>query len=91
MGMVAAANMAVAMGRCDATLATRIRAVLERAGLPVQLSGYEPDAVLRAMGHDKKRSGKTLRFILPQAIGDVIIVDDPGGDTVRAALSTVLM
>ena len=90
-GMVAAANMAVAMGRCDATLATRIRAVLERAGLPVQLSGYEPDAVLRAMGHDKKRSGKTLRFILPQAIGDVIIVDDPGGDTVRAALSTVLM
>ncbi len=90
-GTVAAANMAVALGRCEATLAARIRAVLERAGLPVQLAGYDPDAVLRAMGHDKKRSGKTLRFILPQAIGDVVMVDDPGGDTVRAALSTVLM
>jgi 3-dehydroquinate synthetase len=31
---------------------------------------------MAAMRHDKKRRGKRLRWILPTAIGEVIIVDD---------------
>jgi 3-dehydroquinate synthetase len=42
------------------------------------------------MFQDKKRRGKMLRFIIPQKIGDVTIIDDPGKQFVRDALASVL-
>lgn len=89
-GMVAATHMAAAIGRCDPALVGRVRTVLERVGLPVSVSGYDLEAVLEAMGHDKKRAGKTLRFIIPQALGDVVIIDNPGMNYVADALTQVL-
>jgi 3-dehydroquinate synthetase len=68
----------------------RVRNVLERVGLPVRLAGYDLEAVIEAMGHDKKRAGKTLRFIIPQAVGDVVIIDNPGMNYVADALQQVL-
>jgi 3-dehydroquinate synthetase len=47
--------------------------------------------VLAAMRHDKKRAGKKLRFIVPQALGDVIVIDDPGEDVVRRAVERVVL
>jgi shikimate kinase / 3-dehydroquinate synthase len=89
-GMVAATHMAAAIGRCDASLVDRVRNVLERVGLPVRLPGYDLEAVLEAMGHDKKRAGKTLRFVIPQALGDVAVIDNPGMSYVVDALEQVL-
>ena len=89
-GMVAATHMAAAIGRCDPSLVGRVRTVLERVGLPVQLPGYDLEAVVEAMGHDKKRAGKTLRFIIPQGVGDVVIIDNPGMAYVVDALAQVL-
>lgn len=89
-GTVAAARMAVALERCDRSTADRIEDCLERLGLPTSASGLDLDEVYAMMFQDKKRQGKTLRFIIPQSIGDVVIVDDPGGDFVRAALASVL-
>jgi shikimate kinase / 3-dehydroquinate synthase len=91
LGLVASANMAVELGRCPEELATRIRNLVDRVGLPTQWSGLDPDAVHAAMAHDKKRSGKTVRFIIPQALGDVVIIDDPGREVVRRALDTILV
>ena len=90
LGLVASANMAVELGRCAPELATRIRNLVERVGLPVQWSGLDPEAVHAAMSFDKKRSGKTVRFIIPQALGDVVMIDDPGREIVRRALDTIL-
>lgn len=90
-GMVAAAEMAANLGRCDPQLVVRIRNLLDRLGLPTSICGYDVDAVRAAMGQDKKRQGKTLRFIIPQALGDVVIIDDPGEKYVRAALETILL
>ena len=90
-GTVAAANMAAALGRCDPALAARIAHLLERLGLPIQVEGYDLDAVYAAMAHDKKRSGKTLRFVIPQALGDCVVIDDPGATVVYAALRTVVV
>jgi 3-dehydroquinate synthetase len=90
-GMVAAAEMAASLGRCDPQLVARIRNLLDRLGLPTFISGYDVDAVRAAMGQDKKRQGKTLRFIIPQALGDVVIIDDPGETYVRGALEKVLL
>lgn len=90
-GLVAAANMAVELGRCDPLLAGRIRGLLDRLGLPVAAPGYDVDAVLAAMGHDKKRAGKRLRFVIPQALGDVQVIDDPGADVVRRAVQSIVL
>jgi len=92
-GTVAAARMAVALGRCEASLAERITKLIDRLGLPTQLPAaeYDLDAVLAAMGHDKKRAGKTLRFVIPQALGDVVLIDDPGIEFVRNALRSVFV
>ncbi len=89
-GTVAAARMAVALNLCDAHTASRIESCLERLGLPTSASGLDLDDVYAMMFQDKKRKGKMLRFIIPQAIGDVVIIDDPGAEFVRAALASVL-
>jgi 3-dehydroquinate synthase len=90
LGMVAATHMAAALSRCAPALADRIQRVIDRHGLPVELHGYQSDDILAAMGHDKKRAGKTLRFIIPQAIGDVVVIDDPGTTHVHNALRQIL-
>jgi 3-dehydroquinate synthetase len=64
--------------------------LLIRLGLPVSVSGYSLDEVHATMFFDKKRQGKTLRFILPTRLGDVKIVNDPGEEYVRRALAVVL-
>jgi 3-dehydroquinate synthase len=90
-GLVAASHMAAELGRCEPQLAERITALIDRLGLPVAARGYDVDAVLAAMRHDKKRAGKKLRFIVPQALGDVIVIDDPGEDVVRRAVERVVL
>ncbi len=90
LGLVASAHMAASLGRCTARLATRIEALVDRMGLPTSVSGYDVDAVMAAMLHDKKRSGKLLRFVIPQDLGDVVVIDNPGDAYVREALERIL-
>jgi shikimate kinase/3-dehydroquinate synthase len=90
-GSVAAANLAVSIGRCDAGLAKRITSLLARIGLPTRAPGYDVDAVMGAMSHDKKRAGKRLRFVIPQALGDVVVIDDPGEEVVRQAIASIVL
>ena len=65
--------------------------ITRRLGLPTRARGYDIDAVLHAMGHDKKRAGKRLRFVIPQALGDVVVIDDPGEEVVRRAIGSVVL
>lgn len=91
-GMVVAARIAEVTGRAEAGLADRISAALEALGLPVVCPpspGGAPlpaDAIIAAMRYDKKRRGKRLRWILPLAIGDVVIADDVPDAVVRQVL-----
>ncbi|HBP22627.1 MAG TPA: 3-dehydroquinate synthase, partial [Planctomycetes bacterium] len=62
-------------------------AALEALGLPTRLS-FEVAAARRAMASDKKKRGKTLRFVIPTAVGAVELIDDPG-ESVDAALARV--
>lgn len=90
-GLVAAAHLAADLDYCAPALAERITHLIERLGLPTAVEGYAGDAVYAAMGHDKKRSGKILRFIVPRALGDVTIIDDPGEPAIRRALAKVVL
>jgi 3-dehydroquinate synthetase len=75
-GLVAAARLSARMGTCDDDLAPRIEQLLRRLGLPATYHGHTPQQVWQAMATDKKRRGKTLRFVLPRAVGDVFVTGD---------------
>ncbi len=88
LGTIAAAELSAALGACDAALPARIRAAVERLGLPAR-HAFDPQAALAAMGTDKKRRGRLLRFILIRRIGDVFLADDAPEDEVVKALGKI--
>jgi 3-dehydroquinate synthase len=81
-GMVAAFRLACTLGLCDPAVESRLHKILKMWGLPLRwgppdLAG--DDAIVQvweAMAADKKRQDGQLRFVLPQGIGRVRIVDD---------------
>ena len=86
LGMLAAGEIACAMGLWTAQEQARQRALISAAGLPLQMPALESSAVLACLQGDKKvREGK-VRFVLPTAIGTVVIRDDVTGEQVLAAL-----
>jgi shikimate kinase / 3-dehydroquinate synthase len=85
-GMVAAARLAAELGRADRLLAVRIEALLAAWGLPVHCPRFDVDAIWAAMAHDKKRRGRSLRWILPHRLGEVEIADDVPPQAVRSVL-----
>lgn len=85
-GLVCAARLAANLGHCSAETARQITALVEQVELPSQPPDFAPDAVWSAMGTDKKRQGKTIRFILPRAIGDVDIFGDVPASAVKEVL-----
>ena len=87
-GIVAAAVLSEQIGACSAGLAGQIAEMLGRLGLPTRYP-FEPDAVIAAMAADKKRRGRTLRFIAIERIGKVAVVEDVPEDAVRAALAAI--
>ncbi len=85
-GMVAAALVAVEMGRAEPSFGDRLRTVLAAWGLPVEILSYRMDQIWEAMAHDKKRQGRGLRWVLPRAVGEVEIAEDVLPDTVGSVL-----
>jgi len=88
-GMVAAARIAVKLGRADPSLPDRIEAALAAWNLPTRCPPFDADAIQNAMAHDKKRHGQTLRWILPHAIGQVEITTDVPPHVVKSVLCTI--
>jgi 3-dehydroquinate synthase len=86
-GMVAANHIALAMGLVAPDEVERLRSLLLRTGLPVNVpEDIDVEAVLSAMTRDKKVLKGRQRFILPLRIGEVVIRSDVPADVVRAAL-----
>jgi 3-dehydroquinate synthase len=86
MGMLAAGEIAVALGMWSAAEQSRQRALVAAAGLPQQWPPLDVNAVLSCLQADKKvRDGK-VRFVLPTALGQVTIRDDVTAATIVAAL-----
>lgn len=86
LGMVAAAHLAELRGLCAPETRARIVATLEHHGLPTRYDAHPPETVYAAMGMDKKRQGRRLRFILPRAIGEVTVDGDVPKEQVLAAI-----
>ena len=88
-GLVAALRLSEQLAGLPAGTADETAALLERHGLPVHAPGLDPDAVLAAMRHDKKRTAGTHRMVLLEAIGrpvhGVAVDDGALTEAVRAA------
>ncbi len=87
-GMQMAANMAVDLGMCDASLLSRQNDLLSACGLPTTFTEADVAAMLPVMQRDKKVSHGKLRFILPERIGSVGLVGDIAPDAVVRAIES---
>lgn len=86
-GMVCAARLAESMDRIDSEVASRQHALLQAVGLPVAVPRLNVDHLIDLMMHDKKVEYGQLRFVLPDRIGHVELVDGVAEGLVRDAWS----
>lgn len=87
-GMAAAGRLSRAVG-LPMEHETRIRALLQQFGLPLELREKLPaDRLVSAMMRDKKSQDGRLRFVLARRIGEVVLREVEESDA-RAALDTI--
>lgn len=67
-------------------LRSRVRELLQAAGLPVTIDGIDPDAVVEATRRDKKRTGAKVPFVLLLSPGHVTPGHEVEDAAVRAAV-----
>jgi len=82
-----AAELSVRAGLLPATDAARLRALLQRAGLPVVGPALATERYLELMAGDKKAAGGRVRFVLLEAVGRAVVRGDLDERLVRAAIS----
>ena len=71
-GMVMAAQLSRKKGLLSAQAVQRIKNLLTRLRLPVHI-GFDPGAVVDALGKDKKREGAKIKFVLLESIGRAVV------------------
>ena len=75
-GLNIACKLAVGLGLCADAVAERVRRLTLALNLPADAEGYSPGQILAAMRGDKKRRGGRLQFVLPKALGEVVLVGE---------------
>lgn len=85
-GMMGAAYIGEAMGMMTADMVERQRAVLESFGLPLSCGDVDIDAISEAMRSDKKTSGKAIRWVLLDGIGNAVTRNDVPAELVQQTL-----
>jgi 3-dehydroquinate synthase len=86
-GMVAAAVIAVHRDMFPKEDVSRLKELLTFLSLPTFSTDVTADAIQDFMQRDKKAIAGRLRFVLPERVGSVRIVDDVTMDEVLRALS----
>jgi 3-dehydroquinate synthase len=81
-GMVAAGEIALAMGLWSQEDQRRQIGLIRAAGLPIQLPALQGEEVLNCLQADKKVKQGRMRFVLPSAIGVVQINDAVTQETI---------
>ncbi len=71
-GMLAAVQIAIKLNACGEEVYTRLRSLIQRAGLPVSIPAklkIRVEDLIATMKRDKKAVGGMNRFVSPQGIG----------------------
>jgi shikimate kinase/3-dehydroquinate synthase len=75
LGLVAALRIGERLGETPRELSERVVTLLKRLGLPWDLAGEPVGEAAELLGHDKKRAGAHLRFVLARKVGSVTLAD----------------
>ncbi len=90
LGMIAAARIAELKGLIKTEECDRQNRLLERVGIGSDVGGISIEEIIDAMKLDKKVSGGTIRFVLPDSIGSVKVYVDVTGDEIKAGIEYML-
>ena len=85
-GMVLAGEIALRLDMLKEKDFTRIKSLIKKAGLPVNIHGVPVKDILKSYGYDKKFVSGSNRFVLPKRIGTVEVVEDIPGILIRTVL-----
>lgn len=89
LGLCAALGIGEKLGETPPELGARVTALLCRLGLPTDLSGEPLAQATSLIGHDKKRAGTELGFVVARAPGQVEIRKLPLADLEKLSLSLI--
>jgi 3-dehydroquinate synthase len=89
LGMIAASELAAALGECAADLPGRVRELIAAAGLPTRAALPGDAALEAAMQHDKKIAAGHIRFVLPERLGSVRIRNGAPPAALRSAWASI--
>jgi 3-dehydroquinate synthase len=87
-GMLMAADLSHRLGWIDAADVGRIRALLQRAGLPVAAPPIGASRALELMGMDKKVLAGRIRLVLMRQVGEGVVAGDYPADALQATLAS---
>ena len=85
-GMVMAMHLSERSHRAPQGEAARVRALLTQANLPTAPNELDPDAMLQAMGMDKKVVDGRIRLVLCDGIGNVSVTAEVPPPEIRAGI-----
>jgi 3-dehydroquinate synthase len=88
-GMALASDLSMQLGMLEKSTIERIRQLLVRAGLPVDVTGIPPEKLRKLMSLDKKAKDGNLRFILLERIGAAVIRADVPENALDRTLAQV--
>ena len=90
-GMGMAMALSARLGLAPEDDGARVRALLERAGLPLVATGVSPETVLDAMAMDKKARDGHIRLIVCEAVGQVRVTAQAPHDALLAVLTSAIV
>ena len=88
-GMVAVGELAVQRGEWSRSEAERQAKLIQRIGLPTAWPDLDIERVLQTLEGDKKVLDGRLRFVMPTAIGEVVIKDDISREQILSCLRSL--
>ncbi|MFA5928281.1 MAG: 3-dehydroquinate synthase [Candidatus Margulisiibacteriota bacterium] len=89
-GMIVAGEIGVEMKKFPPEEMSRLRKLIEKAGLPSKMPELDKRKLLDAMYKDKKNKDEKLTFVLPKRIGEVEIVRDVPEREIKKAIAKAL-
>jgi 3-dehydroquinate synthase len=86
-GMAMATELSRALGYLSEADTSRIRSLLQRAGLPVAVKGIGPARLQQLMGSDKKVKEGRIHFVVLERLGAATLRDDVPHSALDSTLS----